>query len=191
MRSLFHYKRQLGILAICIIFSLQNPVLSQSIGGIRVAWDGNPHEWTLYADDSWEEELGTLETRWNDRYDIWDYRIGEETGMIRMKWKGNPDFWELKANNRIITFEAVWKGTWDTWRVTDGNYRIKVSVRDRNIMEEWEMEKNDACGNWAMWTEYQNDMGSWVIMDELFEDINDEIRMALLFIPIIVHFPKD
>ncbi|MCI5080378.1 MAG: hypothetical protein MRY78_01730 [Saprospiraceae bacterium] len=171
------------------LFGCSQMVHAQYLVGLETKWADSFREWTLFAEA--EENDGHLQLRWlgQDDWTEWDYRVEDSFGQIKQKWKDNPNEWELRGNNNIVSMRTSLIGNFREWRISDNQHTLTFQTRYGNMADEWEM-RNKELGYFGMLTEYEGDPRSWIITDELQEELSFELKMAMIFIAIYQSTPK-
>jgi len=157
--------------------------------GIGTKYNNSFREWVITTDD--EEVDGSLRMRWTfgDDWTAWDFDIGEFHGTIDQKWKDEPDLWEIKCNGVIVTARTAWLGQFYRWKLTDGKQPYNWFARYASEPTEW-MTDDGPNGFFQFYTYYENDAREWVIKDELPENTNLAMRMAMIFMALHFSTPR-
>lgn len=175
-------------LLLCYFFFAALEAQAQMLTGISTKWNDAFGEWTLYTDN--QEMEGNVQLRWlmNNDWTEWTYTLGEDNGSIRMKWKENPNEWEVRSGNEVVTMRTLFNGNFREWRII-GDKTLTWKTRYGNSFDEWEL--NDGkLGNFTMLTAWEGNPGDWIIEDDLDENINLTIKMAMVFLVIYNSSPK-
>ena len=163
--------------------------ISQNITAIETKWSDDFRDWYIYTDD--EEVEGFLELRWpiNNDWTEWEFEVGEHWGVAKQKWRDNPNYWEFRVDGKLVTARTRWNNDIREWRVESDNIRLLFKSRWSNILNEWETIKSD-YGFFAIYSEWEDDPRTWLIVDEMDEDVPTSIKIALSFLAIFHAIPK-
>lgn len=164
--------------------------VAQEIIGVSARYDDSYREWDIY-DDS-EAIIGEFVQRWqmNDNWKEWDLSFGDASGNIRQKWKNDPSRWELRLNGETITIKMRYPNDPNQWIITDDRVSIEYTTRFVNNPSEWH-SVTDTYGKFDMVMVNEADPRDWEIFDNLKEDISPAMRLATIFITLMVSCPKE
>jgi len=161
----------------------------QSIWDVGTIYDDRLDEWFI-TDESDDE--GELEIKWKLRNDWteWDYDIGDRSGTIKQKWSAQPGRWELRSDDGILVeFSTKWRNDWSEWRIKTNDLQIDYEMSDKGDSGFWVVD-SPKFGYWEFYNIYNNDIRDWESYDELDPSVPFEVKMALVFISIIVNYPR-
>lgn len=165
---------------------------AQIIEGLSSKWDDSVSEWIIFAFDSaTETEIeGTLSMRWplDNDWTIWDIRLQDYTATIKVKWRQDPNHWELRGQE-IIQIKSVWKDDASNWNIIHDGKQSRFIAKSTFDGLEWQI-KDDKDGYFGMIMEFQGDIRDWYIQDDTTEDISLDMKMAMMFIPLIRHISQ-
>lgn len=181
MKKLFSF-----LYFILFLFNLS----AQEIIGVSARYDDSYREWDIY-DDS-EAIIGEFSQRWqmNDNWKEWDLRFGDASGSVRQKWKSDPSRWELRLDGETISIKMHYPNDPNQWIITNDRISLEYSTRMPYNSNEWR-SNSKTYGNFEMIMLNENDPRDWEIFDELSEDITPAMRLATIFITLMVSCPKE
>ena len=126
-----------------------------------------------------------MKWRLRNDYTDWTYRIGEKSGTIKQKWENNPNLWELRSSNTIVNISTIWTNDFTSFKLSDGIHTIRIERKYAGQDPiEWEIS-NGRFGNFTWYNEFEYDLRDWIIIDELNEEVNFELKIASIFITIL------
>jgi hypothetical protein len=175
---------------IILAFSLCWARLSaQEIIGVSARYDDSYREWDIY-DDS-EALIGEFVQRWqqNDDWKEWDLRFADGAGSVRQKWRTDPSRWELRFDGETISIKMHYPNDPNHWIITNDRISLEYSTRVPYQSQEWRTT-SAAHGNFKMLMMNENDPRDWEVFDELHEDISPAMRLATIFITLLVSCPR-
>ncbi len=162
---------------------------AQEIVGMSARYDDAFREWDIY-DDS-ESVIGEFIQRWQqqDNWTEWELRYGDEWGAVRQKWKNDNSHWELRLAGETITIKMLYTNDPNSWVITDNNISIDYSTRYPFRSDEWQADSKQ-FGKFSINMYYEKDPRDWEVFDELAEDVSPAMRLAMLFVTVMVSAPK-
>lgn len=186
---IYHFKNWKGSLlpVLFLLFSLD--CFSQYIVGLHSRWEDSFHEWVILGE--YEDDDGLLETRWKLKNDWteWNFTFSGISGDIIMRHKSNPGFWETRSNGLLVTARAIWPQDPTQWQITFGNYKLILKTRFGLIGDEWLVD-DEKAGTFYMYTEWEGDPRSWIIEDNLEENIPVLVKIAMIHTVIMQSIPR-
>jgi len=174
------------------LFCLITPFITnaQWLTGLQSYYSDDFREWTIFTDD--EEVEGELNMRWKFQNDWseWDYTIGDLTGTIRATFANDPSQFEIRGDGNTITARRLFANDFREWRITNNETTIVFKTKWGNTTDEWTVRDNKK-GEFSMKTAWTNDPRDWEIEDYLDDDVNLQMKVAMVFIAMYHSVPKD
>lgn len=187
---IFHAGKNICVSALFILLSL--PLKGQILEGLSSKFDNEISEWIIFAfDPILEEELeGSMSMRWPLDLDwtVWDFRLEDYTASVKVKWKSDPNHWEFRGNS-TLQIKSVWQNDATNWIIIKDSNQYRFIARQTIDGLEWTLNSED-YGYFGMMMEYRGDIRDWFIVDELSEEIDIDMKMAMMFIPLIRHISQ-
>lgn len=176
-----------------VLFSCSIFFVTQGEGQVIVAaetrYNNSFREWILVTDD--EEVEGELRMRWTFQNDwsAWDLRVGEMTATIEQKWTDDPNLWIIRCDGITVNAKTAWAGEFHRWKLNDGSHQINWESRYANIKEDWEIDTHEDLF-FQMHTYREGDPRTWIVSDELPEEISMALKVAMVFITLHFSTPR-
>ncbi len=158
----------------------------QNLYGLHALWDDDLKQWTLECDEGDIE--GTIEMRWRMKNDIsvWDYKVDGDRGTISQVWENNLNFWELRAGGALVTISTVYTGDFNSFRIKQGDKTITIERTHYNADPiEWSI-RDESEGIFYWYNEFEFDLRDWIIVDELNDTFPFEIKLASVFMTVLI-----
>lgn len=176
---------------------------AQTISTVSTRWNDSFVEWDIYASESPDEPdsaeppeemlYGELKLRWlnvRDDFSEWTYELNGERGTIRQKWKNDPAQWELRTyTGDVVTMRTSWSNDFSEWRITNNSFSLTMGSRWKNRLDEW-IADDPNRGKFYIYTLRERDPRDWAVEDNLSEEVNEPMKMALIFLAIYHSTPK-
>jgi hypothetical protein len=176
---------------------------AQTISTVSTRWNDSFVEWDIYASEGLDEPdsaeppeevlYGELRLRWlnvHDDFSEWTYELNGERGTIKQKWKNDPTQWELRTyTGDVVTMRTSWSNDFSEWRVTNNSFSLVLGSRWKNRLDEWVTDDPNR-GRFYIYTLRENDPRDWAVEDSLSEEVNEPMKMALIFLAIYHSTPK-
>lgn len=176
---------------------------AQTISTVSTRWNDSFVEWEIYASEGLDEPdsaeppeevlYGELKLRWlnvHDDFSEWTYELNGERGTIKQKWKNDPTQWELRTyTGDVVTMRTSWSNDFSEWRVTNNSFSLVLGSRWKNRLDEWVTDDPNR-GRFYIYTLRENDPRDWAVEDSLSEEVNEPMKMALIFLAIYHSTPK-
>lgn len=176
---------------------------AQTISTVSTRWNDSFVEWDIYASEGLDEPdsaeppeevlYGELKLRWlnvHDDFSEWTYELNGERGTIKQKWKNDPTQWELRTyTGDVVTMRTSWSNDFSEWRVTNNSFSLVLGSRWKNRLDEWVTDDPNR-GRFYIYTLRENDPRDWAVEDSLSEEVNEPMKMALIFLAIYHSTPK-
>ncbi len=147
--------------------------------------DKNPwREWVLST--SWGD--GSIKSTW-DKYDEWDYSIGNISGKIKLPWSNKYTEWELDGKYGKIKMIQKWSNNWE---ISDGNKTgsLKTTWDNDHSWQQWDFESDKGTMKIQVkWSNNKNAWQEWEITDNMHLE-NPEMKLAAIFIVLFHGMPK-
>lgn len=176
---------------------------AQTISTVSTRWNDSFVEWDIYASEGQDEAestdppeevlYGELKLRWlniRDDFSEWTYELNGERGTIKQKWKNDPTQWELRTyTGDVVTMRASWSNDFSEWRLTNNSFSLTLGSRWKNRLDEW-LTDDPNRGKFYIYTLREQDPRDWAVEDNLSEEVNEPMKMALIFLAIYHSTPK-
>jgi hypothetical protein len=176
---------------------------AQTISTVSTRWNDSFVEWDIYASEGQDETdsaeppeevlYGELKLRWlnvRDDFSEWTYELNGERGTIKQKWKNDPTQWELRTyTGDVVTMRASWSNDFSEWRLTNNSFSLTLGSRWKNRLDEW-LTDDPNRGKFYIYTLREQDPRDWAVEDNLSEEVNEPMKMALIFLAIYHSTPK-
>lgn len=176
---------------------------AQTISTVSTRWNDSFVEWDIYASEGLDEPdsaeppeevlYGELKLRWlnvRDDFSEWTYELNGERGTIKQKWKNDPTQWELRTyTGDVVTMRASWSNDFSEWRVTNNSFSLLLGSHWKNRLDEW-LTDDPNRGRFYIYTLRESDPRDWAVEDSLSEEVNEPMKMALIFLAIYHSTPK-
>lgn len=176
---------------------------AQTISTVSTRWNDSFVEWDVYASEGQDEAestdppeevlYGELKLRWlnvRDDFSEWTYELNGERGTIKQKWKNDPTQWELRTyTGDVVTMRASWSNDFSEWRLTNNSFSLTLGSRWKNRLDEW-LTDDPNRGKFYIYTLREQDPRDWAVEDNLSEEVNEPMKMALIFLAIYHSTPK-
>jgi len=183
--------RTLFFLLIFLISATNALAQMPALYSMNTEWDDKLTQWEIKTMD--EEVNGSLSMVWEalNRIDEWVFDFEGVHGRIKMNKLGNKEQWELRIGNDVVAIRQLWPNDFSEWRITDNTTLIDFTSPNRRDAFFWSLKDEDRYGKFQVYTEYEGDPRDWIIIDELPEDFNFALKMAMVFTPIIPLLPRE
>lgn len=164
-------------------------LVAQTIVGVSARYDNSFRDWDIY-DDS-DAVIGEFAQRWRQTSDFseWDVRYADASGSVRQKWKNDNSRWELRINDETITIKMQYPGDPNHWIITDNDISLDYATKYPYVNDEW-LVTSKGFGAFTMSMYYQQDPRDWEIFDDIAEDVSPAMRLAMVFVGVLVSAPK-
>jgi len=158
---------------------------------IHSTWDDQYGQWeVIVIDSSNEEQVITIDQVWplNNNFEEWRITSDFFSGRIKTQWTGDLSKWEVQLDGRLLQINQKWRNDVNHWEVRYGNRRTQIETRYRDDANTWVASLKE--GDFAVFTEYRDDPRDWIIEDYIVDKLDDEEKLALVFICLFQSIPK-
>ncbi len=171
-----------------ISFAADIQAQDQPFNGISIAWDGDYSEWVLLDGDG--NINGSIKTRWVtiDSWTEWKWSLNAMEGDIRKKFL-EQKIWEVTGPGGIVTMQPLYGDDPKAWRLTNNDISFIFETKWGNRADEW-ITRGEDNGVFYIYTAFENDPRDWGIIDDLYEDVPLEFRIAMTFLATYLTSPK-
>lgn len=157
--------------------------------GISISRDDDFTSWDFFGVDDYP--VGHLRLRWPQAPDWteWDFRIGDHTGQIALRDKKNPNVWELKSQGKYLTMKTIYHNDFNQWQITDDSKIITFKTVYENIYDGWK-GGNNQMGEYEIYTQWEMDPRDWIVYDKLKIPLDQNFKIAMMFLASFYSSPK-
>lgn len=189
--EIYHFK----ILKLTLLFflsAIQIGLAQSEFYAINAKYDDSAAEWYVYTLNAEGDDIESeIRLKWPFKNDWTEWSIihNDAYHNIKLKYKNSPDHWEMRTEDgRIITLKTKWTNDFTEWIVSDDELKLKWVSEYRNNMSSWYFE-HETLGYMNMLTFNVGDARDW-ILEDMSETVNDEMKMAMIFITTYLTNPK-
>lgn len=180
------------IFLLCSFLGLSLGAYAQqdTLVGISSKWDDSFIDWSIYTTN--EDEEGELKMRWIQQNDWskWDYDFNKDYGRIESRFNKVPtEEWTVYGFEEMVTMRPAYPRDYSEWRVTDNNITLTFKTLFSGQTDEW-IVGSEEYGRFTIFTDIARDPRDWTIMDETGEEVNDTLKIAMVFLAIFYGSPK-